>query len=39
MGVYAAVALSIMALLLDEELMGILVGNLFAVIVNLQAAT
>jgi methyl-accepting chemotaxis protein len=39
MGVYAAVALSIMALLLDEELMGILVGNLFAVILNLQAAT
>ncbi|MEG3911236.1 hypothetical protein QT975_25230 [Microcoleus sp. w2-18aC4] len=39
MGVYAAVALSIMALLLDEDIMGILVGNLFAVIVNLQAAT
>ena len=40
-GVYAAVALSIMALLLDEDFgsMGILVGTLFAVIVNLQAAT
>jgi hypothetical protein len=41
-GVYAAVALSIMALLLDEDfgdLMGIFVGNLFAVIVNMQAAT
>jgi hypothetical protein len=41
-GVYAAVALSIMALLLDEDFgdrMGIFVGNLFAVIVNMQAAT
>lgn len=41
-GVYAAVALSIMALLLDEDFgdrMGIFVGTLFAVIVNMQAAT
>ena len=41
-GVYAAVALSIMTLLLDEDFgdrMGIFVGTLFAVIVNLQAAT
>ncbi len=41
-GVYAAVALSIMALLLDEYFgarMGLFVGTLFAVIVNLQAAT
>lgn len=41
-GVYAAVALSIMALLLNEEFgsrMGIFVGTLFAVLVNMQAAT
>jgi hypothetical protein len=41
-GVYAAVALSIMALLLDEDFgdrMGIFVGTLFAVLVNMQAAT
>ncbi len=41
-GVYAAVALSIMALLLDEYFgarMGLFVGTLFAVIANMQAAT
>jgi hypothetical protein len=41
-GVYAAVALSILALMLDEDFgdrMGIFVGTLFAVLVNMQAAT
>ncbi|MEJ6482218.1 hypothetical protein N0Y54_12945 [Nostoc punctiforme UO1] len=41
-GVYAAVALSILALLLDEEFsgrMGIFAGTLFAVLVNMQTAT
>ncbi|AFZ14293.1 hypothetical protein Cri9333_3468 [Crinalium epipsammum PCC 9333] len=41
-GVYAAVALSIMTLLLDQDFgdrMGIFVGTLFAVLVNMQAAT
>ncbi len=41
-GVYAAVALSIMTLLLDEDFgdrMGIFVGTLFAVLVNMQTAT
>jgi hypothetical protein len=41
-GVYAAVALSIVTLLLDEDFgdrMGIFVGTLFAVLVNMQTAT
>ena len=41
-GVYAAVALSFMALLLAEDFgdrMGIFVGTLFAVLVNMQTAT
>lgn len=40
-GVYAAVALSILALLLDEDFgdrLGIFVGTLFAVLVNMQVA-
>ncbi|WP_234996827.1 hypothetical protein [Planktothrix sp. PCC 11201] len=42
LGVYAAVALSIITLLLDEDFgdrMGIFVGTLFAVLVNMQTAT
>lgn len=42
MGVYAAVAISILSLLLDDDFgdrMGIFVGTLFAVLVNMQTAT